>query len=105
MSQIGRPAKLKEVEDIDYRNNCQPFVACVREVKPGYTRPGHVAIFTLAETKQGSPKGMEFTEPEAFVSSTFDALDTDILRISAGESRSGRDRCELPNTALFAGDL
>ena len=74
--------KVMHVQDVDYRSNCQPFIACLNEVRSwSHAHPGHVPIFILVETKQDSPKGIKVTEPEKFTSSTFDALDAEIRSV------------------------
>jgi predicted alpha-1,2-mannosidase len=74
--------KVMHVQDIDYRSTCQPFTACLEEVRQwSKAHPRHIPIFILVETKQGSPKGLKLTEPEPFTSSTFDALDAEIRSV------------------------
>jgi len=74
--------KVMHVQDVDYRSTCQPFTACLDEVKQwSHAHPGHVPIFILVETKQGKPREMKLTEPEPFTSATFDALDAEIRSV------------------------
>ena len=74
--------KVMHVQDIDYRSNCQPFTACLEEVKKwSQAHPGHIPIFILVETKQGSRKDLKLTDPEPFTSATFDALDAEIRSV------------------------
>jgi hypothetical protein len=74
--------KVMHVQDVDYRSTCQPFIECLRQVRTwSRTHPSHVPLFILVETKQGSPKGLKLTEPEAFTSATFDALDAEIRSV------------------------
>jgi predicted alpha-1,2-mannosidase len=74
--------KVMHVQDVDYRSNCQPFTACLAEVRAwSQAHPRHIPIFILVETKQSSPKGLKLTEPEPFTSSTFDALDAEIRSV------------------------
>ncbi len=74
--------KVMHVQDVDYRSNCQPFIACLEEVRSwSHAHPGHVPVFILVETKQGLPKNMKLTEPEPFTASTFDALDAEIRSV------------------------
>jgi hypothetical protein len=72
--------KVMHVQDIDYRSVCQPFIACLREVRAwSQAHPRHIPIFILVETKQKSSEGpMQLTPAEAFTPSTFDALDAEI---------------------------
>ena len=74
--------KVMHVQDIDQRSTCQPFTACLQEVRSwSQAHPGHVPIFILVETKQGSPKNMQLTEPEPFTPAVFDALDAEIRSV------------------------
>jgi Phosphoinositide phospholipase C, Ca2+-dependent len=75
--------KVMHVQDVDYRSTCQPFTACLEQVRQwSRAHPDHVPIFILVETKQGKPRGeLHLTEPEPFTSSTFDALDAEIRSI------------------------
>lgn len=74
--------KVMHVQDVDYRSNCQPFIACLEEVRAwSHAHPDHVPVFILVETKQGTPKGMKLTEPETFTPATFDALDAEIRSV------------------------
>src|SRR5258708_9124013 len=81
MTQLG--FKVMHVQDVDYRSTCQPFTACLEQVRQwSRAHPDHVPIFILVETKQGKPRGeLHLTEPEPFTSSTFDALDAEILSV------------------------
>jgi hypothetical protein len=75
--------KVMHVQDVDYRSTCQPFTACLEQVRQwSRAHPDHVPIFILVETKQGKPHGeLHLTEPEPFTSSTFDALDAEIRSV------------------------
>lgn len=75
--------KVMHIQDVDYRSTCQPFIACLQQVRDwSHAHPGHVPIFILVETKQGKPKGeVQRTEPESFTSATFDALDAEIRSV------------------------
>ena len=78
--------KVMHVQDVDYRSNCQPFIACLTEIRAwSRAHPRHVPIFILVETKQGKPKGLKLTEPEPFTSATFDALDAEIRSVFPAE--------------------
>ncbi len=101
--------KVMHVQDIDQRSNCQPFTECLREVRTwSKTHPGHVPIFILVETKQGSPKNIKLTEPEPFTPAVFDALDAEIRSvfpptelITPDDVRGGY---ETLNAAVLAGN-
>ncbi len=74
--------KVLHVQDMDTRSNCQPFTACLQQVRSwSRSHPDHIPIFILVETKQGSPKGMPFTETEPFTPAVFDALDAEIRSV------------------------
>jgi Phosphoinositide phospholipase C, Ca2+-dependent len=75
--------KVMHVQDVDYRSTCQPFIACLEQVRQwSHAHHDHVPIFILVETKQGKPRGeLHLTEPEPFTSSTFDALDAEIRSV------------------------
>ena len=75
--------KVMHVQDVDYRSTCQPFTACLEQVRQwSRAHPDHVPIFILVETKQGKPRSeLHMTEPEPFTSSTFDALDAEIRSV------------------------
>jgi len=74
--------KVMHVQDIDYRSNCQPFTACLEEVRAwSHAHPRHIPIFILVETKQSSPPGLKLTEPEQFTPATFDTLDAEIRSV------------------------
>ena len=77
--------KVMHVQDIDYRSVCQPFVACLSEVRQwSLAHPAHIPIFILVETKQDKDTGaVPLTDPELFTSSTFDALDAEIRSVFA----------------------
>jgi len=74
--------KVMHVQDVDYRSTCQPFTACLTEVRTWLrAHPDHAPIFVLIETKQDAPKGAKFTQPEHFTSETLDALDAEIRSV------------------------
>jgi Phosphoinositide phospholipase C, Ca2+-dependent len=75
--------KVMHVQDVDYRSTCQPFIACLQQIRDwSHAHPNHVPIFVLVETKQGKPRGeLHLTEPESFTSATFDALDAEIRSV------------------------
>ncbi len=75
--------KVMHVQDIDYRSVCQPFIACLREVRAwSHAHPHHIPIFILIETKQKSSEGsMQLTPAEPFTPAVFDALDAEIRSV------------------------
>jgi hypothetical protein len=75
--------KVMHVQDVDYRSTCQPFIACLEQVRMwSKAHPEHVPIFILVETKQGKAGGdLHLTVPEPFTPATFDALDQEIRSV------------------------
>jgi hypothetical protein len=101
--------KVMHVQDVDYRSNCQPFIACLQEVRTwSKAHPDHIPVFILVETKQDTPKGLKLTVPEPFTSATFDALDAEIRSVfSSSEIITPDDvRGEFPTleAAVLAGN-
>jgi hypothetical protein len=102
--------KVMHVQDVDYRSTCQPFTACLEQVRQwSRAHPDHVPIFILVETKQGKPRGeLHLTEPEPFTSSTFDALDAEIRSVFPPDEMITPDdlrgRYETLNEAVLAGN-
>ena len=75
--------KVMHVQDIDQHSVCQPFTACLKEVRAwSKTHPGHLPIFLLIETKQ-SPLKVKFpsVQPVLFTPQVFDALDREIRSV------------------------
>ncbi|HSZ16211.1 MAG TPA: phosphatidylinositol-specific phospholipase C1-like protein [Terracidiphilus sp.] len=80
--------KVMHVQDIDYRATCEPFTACLAEVRAwSKAHPGHLPIFILVETKQGKLKvNFPTVTPEEYTPALFDDLDTEIRSVfSASE--------------------
>jgi hypothetical protein len=74
--------KVFHVQDIDMRSTCQPFLACLQEVRSwSHAHPGHVPLFILVEAKQGVSKEAHLTTPEPFTPAVFDALDAEIRSV------------------------
>jgi len=102
--------KVMHVQDVDYRSTCQPFIACLEQVRQwSHAHPGHVPIFILVETKQGKPRGeLHLTEPEPFTSSTFDALDAEIRSVFPPDEMitpdDVRGHYDTLNDAVLAGN-
>ncbi len=100
--------KVMHVQDLDQHSTCQPFTACLNEVRAwSRAHPDHVPVFILVETKQGSPKGAQFTETEPFTRAVFDALDAEIRSVFPGSELITPDdvRGSYPtlNQAVLAG--
>ncbi len=102
--------KVMHMQDIDYRSTCQPFTACLEQVRHwSHAHPNHIPIFILVETKQEKPRApAQVTEPEPFTSSTFDALDAEIRSIFPAKEiitpDDVRGRYETLNEAVLAGN-
>ena len=102
--------KVMHVQDVDYRSTCQPFIACLEQVRQwSRAHPDHVPIFILVETKQGKPRGeLHLTEPEPFTSSTFDALDAEIRSVFPANEMitpdDVRGHYDTLNEAVLAGN-
>jgi hypothetical protein len=77
--------KVMHVQDIDYRATCEPFTACLAEVRAwSKAHPGHLPIFILVETKQGKLKvNFPAVTPEEYTPALFDDLDTEIRSVFA----------------------
>ncbi|MGO8757953.1 MAG: phosphatidylinositol-specific phospholipase C1-like protein [Terracidiphilus sp.] len=102
--------KVMHVQDIDYRSVCQPFAACLREVRTwSRAHPHHIPIFILVETKQSSKEGpMDLTPAEPFTPAVFDALDAEIRSVFPPSEMIAPDdvrgRYETLNQAVLAGN-
>jgi hypothetical protein len=74
--------KVLHVQDIDYRSNCEPFVACLAIIRDwSKAHAGHLPIFVLVENKDGRPRAENMTTPEPLTPETFDALDAEIRSV------------------------
>jgi len=65
--------KVMHVQDVDYRSACEPFTACLAEVRAwSKAHPNHLPVFILVETKQG-PLHVDFptVTPEPFHAGDF----------------------------------
>jgi hypothetical protein len=75
--------KVMHVQDVDYRSACEPFTACLAEVRAwSKAHPNHLPVFILVETKQGALH-VDFptVTPEPFTPAIFDALDGEITSV------------------------
>ena len=74
--------KVLHVQDLDYRSNCEPFTACLSEVRAwSKAHPGHLPIFILVENKDGKPREEGFVTPETITPETFDRLDAEVRSV------------------------
>jgi hypothetical protein len=75
--------KVMHVQDLDERATCHTFVHCLNDVR-GWSKqhPGHLPIFILVETKEGTPREMpNAPKADAFTPAIFDALDQEIRSV------------------------
>jgi hypothetical protein len=102
--------KVMHVQDLDYRSVCQPFTACLEEVRAwSHSHADHIPIFILVETKQESTHGpMHLTEAEPFTATTFDQLDAEIRSVFPPEEMitpdDVRGSYKTLNEAVLAGN-
>lgn len=106
---MQRPGfKVMHIQDIDQRSNCQPLVACLREVRAwSKAHPRHLPVFILLETEE-SPLRLPFptVQPEPFDTAALDALDAEIRSVFARDEYLSPDdvRGDAPtlNRAILA---
>ena len=82
--ELDKPGfKVMHVQGLDERSVCHTFVICLTQVKAwSQAHPGHLPLFLLIETKEGTPKDMPDAVPtEPFTPEVFDALDAEILSV------------------------
>lgn len=102
--------KVMHMQDIDYRSTCEPFIACLQQVRQwSRAHPKHIPIFILVETKQEKPRPpAQVTIPETFTASTFDALDSEIRSVFSPSEMitpdDVRGKYETLNEAVLAGN-
>lgn len=73
--------KVLHVQDIDYRSNCEPFVACLAEIRAwSKTHTGHLPLFILVENKDGRSRDYMVT-PEAITAETFERLEAEVRSV------------------------
>ena len=104
--------KVLHVQDVDYRSTCEPFVACLEQVRAwSQAHPSHIPIFILVETKtevMEDRNGLHFTRPEPFTPGVFDALDAEIRSVFPLDELitpdDVRGKFETLNAAVLAGN-
>ena len=82
--EMDRPGfKVMHVQDVDERSVCQTLVHCLTDVRAwSKAHPGHLPLFILIETKEGSLREMpDAVKTEPFTSQVFDALDVEIRSV------------------------
>lgn len=81
---MQRPGfKVLHIQDMDQRSNCEPFTACLAEIRAwSKAHPQHLPLFILVETVQ-SPEHFPFptAAPEVFDRTALDALDAEIRSV------------------------
>lgn len=72
--------KVMHIQGFDQRSTCQPFVACLEELRAwSKAHPRHSPLFVLLETKEEPLKvKIPTVGPERFTPAVFDALDREI---------------------------
>lgn len=75
--------KVMHIQDVDYRSVCQPFTACLKEIRAwSDAHPDHVPVFILIEPKEAVHTwDFPATIPEPMNRAAFDALDAEITSI------------------------
>jgi len=76
--------KVMHVQDLDYVSNCQPFVACLKEIRVwSHAHPRHIPLFILVETKTQHPIAAvpHMVDSEPFTGAVLDALDAEIRSV------------------------
>ena len=79
--------KVMHVPDLDYRSVCQPFTACLNEIRTwSHAHPRHIPVFILIEPKEDVPKwAFPAAKPEPMDRAAFDALDAEIRSVFASD--------------------
>jgi hypothetical protein len=83
---MQRPGfKVMHIQDLDQRSNCQPFAACLSEIRAwSRAHPAHLPIFVLVETVLSpARKPYPVVEPEPFDGKALDALDAEVRSVFA----------------------
>ena len=75
--------KVLHVQDVDYRSRCEPFTACLAEVRAwSKAHPQHLPVFLLIETKGGKLKvNFPTVTPEEWTPQVFNSLDEEIRSV------------------------
>ena len=97
--------KVMHVQDIDYISNCQPFVACLTEIRAwSRAHPSHVPIYILVETKtqEAVPDVPGMASPEPWTAGALDALDAEIRSVFSADETITPDDVRGSRTTLRA---
>jgi hypothetical protein len=75
--------KVLHMQDVDYVSTCQPFRACLEEVRSwSDSHPNHLPLFLLIETKHSAGTWRwESGTSDSFTGETLDALDAEIRSV------------------------
>jgi hypothetical protein len=75
--------KVLHMQDVDYVSTCQPFRACLEEVRSwSDSHPGHLPLFLLIETKRSEGRWRwESGTTDPFTGETLDGLDSEIRSV------------------------
>ena len=86
--------KVMHLQDLDYISNCQPFIACLSELRAwSRAHPDHTPLFVLVETKTQAPiPGVPMVTPEPFTAAVLDALDAEIRSVFPERERITPDQ-------------
>ena len=86
--------KVMHLQDLDYVSNCQPFIACLTELRAwSKAHPDHTPLFVLVETKtQGPIPGVPMVTPEPFTPEVLDALDAEVASVFPADERITPDQ-------------
>ena len=86
--------KVMHLQDLDYVSNCQPFIACLTELRAwSKAHPDHTPLFILVETKTQAPiPGVPMVAPEPFTAEVLDALDAEIRSVFPEDERITPDQ-------------
>jgi hypothetical protein len=78
----GKGLKVIHVPDVDYRSVCQPFVACLKELRAwSKAHPGHVPILILMNLKEGAIKAPGAVTAPVFDAAAMDQVDAEIRSV------------------------
>lgn len=96
--------KVMHVQDVDYRSTCQPFTACLSEIRTwSKAHPGHAPIFILVETKEEAlPLPFPTVKPEPLTPASLDALDREVLSVFQADEVITPDRVRGTTATLPA---
>jgi hypothetical protein len=86
--------KVMHLQDLDYVSSCQPFIACLSELRAwSKAHPDHTPLFILVETKTQAPiPGVPMVTPEPFTAEVLDALDAEIRSVFPEDERITPDQ-------------